>query len=104
MVSYNRTKRSECKNFAGVHDVERVQRLLDLAHHIQPLAMLGLKEFDLAAAYPVLARAGAFHGDGAVDEPIIEALDPLDFRLIQRIAVQHHMEIAIAHMANDGAE
>ena len=101
MGSYNRTKLSECKNFAGVHDVERVQLLLDLAHHIQPLAMLGLKEFDLAAAHPMLARASAFHGDCAVDEPLIEALDPGDFRFIQRIAVQHHVEIAIAHMADE---
>ena len=68
----------------------------------KPLAMLGLKELDLAAAHPMLAGAGAFHGYGAVNKPLVKAFDPCDFRLVQRIAEQHHMEIAIAHMADDG--
>ena len=70
---------------------------------VKSLAVFSLEKFDLAAAHPMLAGAGAVHGDGAVDEPLIEALDPFDFSFVRRIAEQHHMEIAVAHMPDDGA-
>src|SRR5262245_13045633 len=44
-----------------IHDVQRIERLLDPAHDREPGAVLLLHEADLALADAVLAGAGAVH-------------------------------------------
>src|SRR5688572_24440734 len=60
--------RREPNDLAGIHDVERVERALDRAHHLDGRSRLLLEIGDLPLADAVLARAGAVHGDGALGE------------------------------------
>jgi hypothetical protein len=54
------------EHFAGVHDPQRVERLLDLAHHLHGRSMLKVEQVTLVQADAVLARAGAPEADGAL--------------------------------------
>jgi hypothetical protein len=49
----------------------------------------------------VLAGAGAAHGDGAVDQPVVQPLDLGDVLRVVAVDQQHHVEIAVADMAED---
>src|SRR5260370_10004528 len=56
-------------DLARIHDVVRVERLLDRAHQRHGLAMLLVEELDLAQADAVLAGAGPAHRQRAPHHP-----------------------------------
>src|SRR6516162_3604899 len=64
------------KDLSRVHNVVRVERLLDRLHGCDRAAVLGFKILDLAVTHAVLAGAGAVHGDRAQRQPCDEALGP----------------------------
>src|SRR3954470_13681153 len=53
--------RSKCDDFSRIHQVLRVECVLERAHHRKRRAMLGLQVFHLALPDPVLAGAGPLH-------------------------------------------
>src|SRR5438552_4499322 len=95
--------KSSCRrqNLARVHDVQRIERLLDGAHDVDAVAELVAQEADLALADAVLAGAGAFHGNRAHVEPGDEFFGERDFLRIVDVHQHQHMEIAVAGMADD---
>ena len=90
------------EDLARVHDVVRIERLLDSAHGIQCAVHLLDQGGFFPLAYPVLAGAGALHFKCPVIEPRNKCLRGSD--LVYILAVDQHgdMEIAIADMADDG--
>ena len=52
---------SQPDDLSGVHDIVRVERLLDAAHNRNRLAVFGYKEINLAIPDTVFTGAGAFH-------------------------------------------
>src|SRR6201996_9856141 len=87
------------EHLARVHDVLRVDRPFQQLHQLQRLAVLGIEEAHLVAADAVLAGAGAAHGDGAVDQPVVQPFHLCDVLRIVAVDQQNHMEIAVADMA-----
>src|SRR5450631_4643484 len=82
-----------------IHDVVRVERLLDGAHQRHRLAVLLVQELDLAHADAVLAGAGAAHRQRPRHHAIVQRLGA---RQVGRIVgIDHHgeMEVAVADMA-----
>ena len=68
----------EPEDLAGVHDVQRVQRLLDGSHHVQrALAGFLLEKVHFVQAHAVLVGAGAAHANGAGHELAVELLGAL---------------------------
>ena len=59
--------------FAGIHDVVGVERPLDRPHRVERRgAVLGQQILHLALSDPVLAGAGAVHGERPFDQPLAE--------------------------------
>ena len=56
---------------------------------------------DLFLADPMLAGAGAAHGDGAVRQAGGKSIRRLDFARIAHVDERAHVEIAVADMADD---
>src|SRR6185436_19468553 len=70
---------AQSKDFARVHDVERIKRSLDRPHRLERgRAVLAQKVLHLALPDPVLAGAGSIHGQCALDQSFIERLGDLD--------------------------
>src|SRR6516162_11783012 len=90
--------RSNSDDFPGVHNVARVERLLDRAHDTERLAVLADEKIHLAIPHPVLAGAGSLHLQRAGHHAVIDAarfgnlLGPL------RVDHEYEMEIPIAHV------
>src|SRR5690606_13571850 len=55
-----------------IHDVQRIERTLDLAHDVQTRAELRLQVLHLALADAVLPGAGAVHRDSALGKALEE--------------------------------
>src|SRR5258706_2362518 len=91
-------------DLSWVENVMRVERLLDRAHHFDPLAVLEPHEFLLAAADAVLAGAGALHLDRAANEPVVQRLRFGHFRGTRWIDAEAELEIAVTDMADGGDE
>jgi hypothetical protein len=51
------------EDLSGIHQAERVEGLLNRAHDVHGLAVLGRKEAHLPDADAMFARAGATHGE-----------------------------------------
>src|SRR5690606_39848189 len=84
-----------------IHDVQRIERTLDLAHDVEAGAELRLQVLHLALADAVLPGAGAVHRDSALGKALEEVLD-LGPR--GRIIHREHgrgMEVAITDVAYD---
>src|SRR5688500_2317860 len=79
-----------------IHDPERVERLLDRAHDLQPLAVLAFEKLHLAEADAVLARAGAAHRQRTFDQAIRQPRGLVEIRGIVRVHREDHMEVAVA--------
>src|SRR5436190_24392332 len=70
---------AQSNDFARVHDVERIKRFLDCPHRLERRrAMLAQKILHLALPDSVLAGAGSIHGQGPLDQPLVERLGDLD--------------------------
>ena len=63
--------------------------------------MLGSEVAHLALPHPVLARAGAVHGQRAGDQPLVERLGARNLVGVGEIDQHGKVEIAIADMAED---
>ena len=61
--------------------------------------MLGFEEALLVQADTMLAAARAAHGDGAMDQSLIEGFARLPFLRSARIDHQRNVEVAVAHVA-----
>ena len=101
-----RNKRGlESDDLAGVHDVERIERVFDRAHAVERrLAALGFQVFHLALADAVLAGAGAVHRQRPLHQAFEEQLHARDFRLVVEIDQNADVEIAVADVTDDGAD
>src|SRR3954469_11435621 len=84
-----------------VHDVPRIERLFDAPHQIDAATELEPEEFHLAPPHPVLARAGAVHGDGPHDQALVERLNAGHLVRVLAVAEQDDVEIPIPDMADD---
>src|SRR5690554_3882361 len=94
--------RLEREDLPRVHDVVRVERALDAAHHRdRALARLLAQELDLVQPDAVLARARATHRHRQANDLGIEALAFGDLAGIIGIDEQHAVEVAVADMADD---
>src|SRR6266851_10379629 len=85
-----------------IHDVVRIERLLDGAHQRHRFAVFLVQELDLAHADAVLAGAGAAHRQGARHHAVVERLGARQVGRIVRIDHHGEMEVAVADMADDG--
>src|SRR5262249_18846852 len=85
-----------------VHQVLGIDRALQARHQIDRVAQLLLERAHLAEADAVLAGAGAFHGERAVDDALVEL--PRFFQI--GFAVRPHqdpaVEVAVADVAEEG--
>src|SRR5947209_3105164 len=88
-------------DLAGVHDVPRIDRLLDRAHEVEPSPMLDAEILHLALADAVLARAGAVHADGPKVEAPDELVGALDLARILHVDHDRQVEIAVADVTDD---
>src|SRR5574340_734866 len=92
----------ELQHLSRTHQVVRLQRALDVAHHrYRVLSMLADEMLYLADPHAVLAGAGAVHGEGARDETLVDRLRFLQLARFLRIERDTEVEIAIAHVAGD---
>src|SRR6185503_5367624 len=87
--------------FTRIHQVIRIDRALDRAHHVERGAVLGLEILQLAEANAMLAAAGAAELQGAVDEPLAEPRDLRQLLLIVGIEHDDQMEVAVAGVADE---
>src|SRR5215467_3355556 len=70
---------SEGDDLARIHDVLRVERLLERPHDGERLlAVLAREVFHLPLPDPVLTRAGALHGERALDQPLAQPVGTAD--------------------------
>src|SRR6185312_3391668 len=90
-------------DLAWIHDVVRIERMLDRAHDIDRAAEFALQERHLALTDAMLARAGAVHGDRPHVEAGDEGFRRLDLLRVLGVEQQRHMEIAVADMTDDRA-
>ena len=96
---------SKRNDLARIHDVVRIDGPFQDAHQVERRrAMLDLEVLHLLLADAVLARAGALHGERPPHQPVDEGLAGLDLRRIVRVHKRLNMEIAVAHMADDGRD
>src|SRR4051812_29522995 len=87
---------------AGVHQVVRVEYLLDVAHQVQDvIAQLHAHRADLAHAHAVLAGAGAFQAQRALDQALVERLGELGLLRLLRVDQEHEVEVAVADVAEE---
>ena len=92
---------SDPENFSGVHDVVRIERLLDRTHNAYCLAMLSNQEIELAVTDAMLSSTGAAHGKGAHHHPFMQLLCPFIFFRVIFIDQQYQMEIPISDMSDN---
>src|SRR5262245_59257242 len=89
-------------DLARVHDVRRVERLLDGAHGGERAGtILRLKIFHLALPDAMLARARALHGECAVHQAFAQRLCARRLLGVAQVDQQREMEIAVADMAEN---
>src|SRR5215475_11216088 len=89
-------------DLAGVHDVGRVERLLDGTHGGERAGtVLRFEIFHLALPDAVLARARALHGQRAVHQAFAQRLGARRLVGIAQVDQQREMEIAVADMAEN---
>src|SRR3954464_295656 len=93
--------RSKCDDFSRIHQVLRVECVLDRAHYSKRRTVLGFQVFHLALPDPVLAGAGSLHRKGTLDQAFAELLCGLDFGGIVKVDKRRDMEIAITHVTDD---
>src|SRR5687768_17199397 len=87
-----------------VHDVGRIERLLNRPHHIESRSVLGFQKFHLTASNAVFSGRRAVHRQGAAHQPVIKGLALKNLFFITHVAKQLHMEISIPHMPDDRSE
>ena len=89
------------KNLPRVHDVVRIQRLLDRAHHVhRTVARFLAQKAHLVQAHAVLTGAGAAQGQGALDQLVVQRLGGLALGGAVGIDQVAHVEVAVAHVAD----
>src|SRR5262249_27969953 len=99
LVLYCQARRSvRADDLAGIHDVPRIDRLLDRAHEVEPSPMLDTEIFHLALADAMLASAGAIHADGTQIKSPDEFVGALDFARVFHVDHDREMEVAVADM------
>src|SRR5690349_12746923 len=96
----DRWRALDADDLSRVHDVVRVERALQRAHHRDGIAVLGDEEIHFAVADAVLAGAGAVHGDGTLHHAVIEATRLGQLLGLGRIENEGEMKIAVADMAD----
>ena len=93
-ATVTQAKRLGPEDFARVHDVVGVDRLLDCAHHAHRLAVLGDQEVDFAAADAVLAGARAVKRQRAMYQPFVESFGLR--HLLRIVWIEHKADVKIA--------
>ena len=89
------------KYFPRVHDVLRVQRPLDGAHHVDgPIACLGDQEIHLVQADTVFAGAGAFKGQSPAHQLVVQLFSNAALFWNVRVNQVAKVKVAVPHMAN----
>ena len=63
-----------------------------------------LQAMDLAIADAMLAGAGAAHGERAIDHAVVDRWAARHLRRIVGVDQEDQMEIAVAHMADQGCD
>ncbi|MCR9061095.1 MAG: hypothetical protein NXI02_27430, partial [Rhodobacteraceae bacterium] len=72
------------QDLARIHQIVRIERLLDCLHHFECITMFPPHVFLLALADTVFAGAGAAHGDRPQCKPSDKVLRTLlFFRIVQ---------------------
>jgi hypothetical protein len=61
---------------AGIHDVVRIQSLLDRPHYVDGASQFLFNKYNLSTADTMLAGACAVEHDGALDEARVERFRP----------------------------
>src|SRR6476659_8852712 len=92
------------KQLARVHEIERVERLLDCAHDVDGLAtVFRLEKPHLSQADPVLAAARAVERERTLHEPVGEPLRLGNLFGRLRVHRKDHVEVAIADVTDERA-
>jgi len=64
-------------DFSGVHNVVRVQGLLDEFHHVnRPRPVLVSEVLDFSVPHPVFPGAGPAGGEGPSNDAVVDGKDP----------------------------
>ncbi|CAM2144652.1 hypothetical protein PT2222_160115 [Paraburkholderia tropica] len=96
--------RRPAENLAGIHQIMRIERMLDGAHGVDGIgAVLFHEEVHLVQPHAVLARAGAVHADRALHDAMVQAFGLVDFVGLVGVDQDRHVEVAVAHVAHDRA-
>src|SRR4029450_11326866 len=85
----------------GVHDVARVERVLDRLHEIDRLAVLSHERAELVDADAMLAGARAPHGDRAQADALGERLRLFALGGIVRVEQHAQVKVAVTDVPDD---
>ncbi len=88
------------KDLSGVEDAVGVEGGFDGAHDVDGCAVLLAKGVDFAEADAVLAGAGTAHGQGALEQILIEALGCGDFFGMLFVEDEEDVEVASNGLAH----
>ena len=88
------------KNLPWVHDVQGIERLLDLTHDADRLAVFGGEEFHFAEADAVFSGTSAVHRQGAMNQALVKSLGFCEFLRVVAIDKKPEMKIPVADMAD----
>src|SRR5918992_4357587 len=91
----------EAQDLARIEDVQRIERALDLAHHVDAGTELCFEILHLALTDAVLAGARAVHSDGALGKTLDEPLDFCDLGRVLHVEHRRGVEVAVADMSDD---
>src|SRR5262245_50304151 len=92
------------QDLTGIENVVRIERRLDRAHHGETIAELCLEILGFALPHTVFTRAGALHGDGALDQTFEEGLHGGALGWIVAIEHRRGVEVAIADVTDDRSD
>ena len=80
----------------------RIETLFEIAHQIEPMAMLVPKVIDFPKSDAMFSGAGAVHGQRTRDQAVIQPSRFPDFSRIVGVEHEFDVKIAVADMPNDG--
>ena len=92
---------SKRENLARIHDVFRVQRALDGAHHVDgAITCLCHQKIHLVQSYAVLACAGPLERQRPIDQLVVKRFGYLALFRNRRVDQVTKVEVAVADMAD----
>src|SRR6266704_5782459 len=89
-------------DLAGIHQVFRVDGVLQGRHEIDRFTQFLPQGLHLAETDPVLAGAGAFHGESAVHDSLVERLGLGELGFAVRPDKDLTVEVAVPDVAEEG--